>query len=87
MGLLSIATLPARAAIAGAELVVATGRLAVTDGRVRRPGGYKERIRVLLSPGGAIEQLGRLGDPAGPEVGEPLTRLAERLPGRARRAG
>ncbi len=66
MGLLSIATLPARTAIAGAELIIATSRMAARDGPIRRTGGYEERIRVLLATGGAVEQLGRLGDPDGP---------------------
>lgn len=128
MGLLLIATLPARTAIAGAELIIAVGRMVARDGPVRRTGGYEERTRVLRATGGAIEPLGRLGDPDGPlarieELGplnrlmaeggivdrqlaqlgrpgenleelvalkqtlRPLARLAERLPGRDRRAG
>jgi hypothetical protein len=39
MGLLSVALLPARAVVGGAELLVATGRMAAPGGPVRRPGG------------------------------------------------
>jgi hypothetical protein len=66
MGLLSLALLPARAVVGGAELLVATGRVVAPGGPARRPGGYAERLSALLADGGAVEQLGRLGDPDGP---------------------
>lgn len=66
MDLVSVALLPARAAIATAETAVAIGALVAPTGPLRRPGGYGERLAVLLDEDGAIEQLGRLGDPNGP---------------------
>ena len=66
MGLLSVALLPARAVVGGAELLVATGRMVAPGGPVRRPGGYADRLTALLAEAGALEQLGRLGDPDGP---------------------
>lgn len=66
MGLISLALLPARAAVATAEVVVAMRDLASPTGPVRRPGGYGERLDILLAEDGALEQLGRLGDPEGP---------------------
>ncbi|MEO8966896.1 MAG: hypothetical protein ABI427_04960 [Solirubrobacteraceae bacterium] len=70
MGLFAIATLPARAAVAGAEPVIATGRLVARDGPVRCAGGY-EQLGVLtaedrplgraLGPGGIVDRLLRQG--------------------------
>ena len=35
-------------------------------GPIREEGGYGDRLDVLLAEDGALEQLGRLGDPDGP---------------------
>src|SRR3954469_7392911 len=72
MNLVSVALLPARAAIATAETAIAIGGLVAPSGPLRRAGGYGERLAVLLAEDGALEQLGRLGDPEGP-----LSRLGE----------
>lgn len=66
MGLLSFALMPARAAVASAEVVLAVRDLAAADGPLRRKGGYGERLDVLLAEGGPLEQLGRLSDRDGP---------------------
>src|SRR4051794_8853315 len=66
MNVLSIALLPARAAMASAEVAVAAVGFVSASGPLRRPGGYGERLEVLLAEDGAIEQLGRLGDRDGP---------------------
>lgn len=63
---MSWVTLPARTAVAAAEIVLATRDVLATDGPVRRPGGYGERLDVLLAEGGAVEALARLADPDGP---------------------
>jgi hypothetical protein len=57
VGLLAIATLPARAAIAGAEPVIATSRLAAPNGALNQrwvQGCVRER---LLATGGSLERL------------------------------
>jgi hypothetical protein len=58
--------LPARAARGGAEIAVDAARAIGREGPIRRPGGYTDRLAALLAEGGAIEQLGRLGDRNGP---------------------
>ena len=74
MNLVSVALLPARAAVATAETALAIGAFVAPAGPLRRSGGYGDRLAVLLAEDGAIEQLGRLGDPEGP-----LARLEELL--------
>src|SRR3954451_13789003 len=66
MNVLSVALLPARAAMASAEVDVAAVCFVGPSGPLRRPGGYSERLEVLLAEDGGIEELGRLGDRDGP---------------------
>ena len=49
MNVLSLALLPARVAMAGAEVAVAAAGFVSPSGPLRRPGGYSERLEILLA--------------------------------------
>ena len=60
-------TLPARLTVAAAETTLALGQLVAPEGPVRRPGGYAERVMLLIGEGGLVERLAAtLSDPQGP---------------------
>lgn len=59
--------LPARLTVAAAETTLALGQLVSPEGPVRRPGGYAERVMLLIGEGGLVERLAAaLADPNGP---------------------
>ena len=57
MNVVSVVLLPARAAVATAETVIAVGVLASNSGPLRRPGGYAERLTAVLDEDGPIERV------------------------------
>lgn len=60
-------TLPAKLTVAAAETTLALGQLVSPEGPVRRPGGYAERVMLLIGEGGLVERLAAaLSDPNGP---------------------
>lgn len=60
-------TLPVRLTVAAAETTLALGQLVAPEGPVRRPGGYAERVMLLIGEGGLVERLSTtLSDPQGP---------------------
>lgn len=67
MPILDLVALPARLGVAAGQATLALGRLAAPDGVVRRPGGYAERIMLVIGEDGLVERAARaLSDPRGP---------------------
>ena len=67
MNLRDVALLPLRLSVAASRATLGVGQLASPQGPLLRPGGYNERLRVVLAEGGLADQLGRiLDDERGP---------------------
>jgi hypothetical protein len=66
MALPDLVTLPPRLASAAAQTTLALGDLVAPQGPVRRPGGYADRVMLVIGEGGMAERLERvLSDPHG----------------------
>lgn len=67
MNLRDAALLPFRLSAAATRATLGVGQLASPNGPLLRPGGYNERLRVVLAEGGLADRLGRiLDDERGP---------------------
>jgi len=67
LGLSELVTLPVRLTVAATDTTLGLGQLMAPDGPIRRPGGYAERIVLIIGEGGLIERLSAvLSDPKGP---------------------
>lgn len=64
--LFDAALLPLRVARAATDVTLGLATLASPDGPLRRPGGYAERVTVVIGEGGLLEEVARvLTDPSG----------------------
>ncbi len=67
LGLSDLVTLPVRLTVAATQTTLGLGQLMAPDGPIRRPGGYAERIVLIIGEDGLVERLSAvLSDPRGP---------------------
>ena len=66
MALVDLVMLPVRVSVAATQVTLGLGELVRPDGPVRRPGGYADRLMVVIGEGGLAERVTAvLTDPNG----------------------